>query len=128
MPRSRRFRRRRALALTPLIDVIFILLLFFMLTSTFARFGEIPVSTAAGGSSAATAAPVFLQLGAGTITLNGTPTGLDALPGALSSFEPDGAGPVTVLVSLGRDVTAQRLVDLLAVLRSLSWTSVTVLE
>ena len=29
------------MALTPLIDVIFLLLLFFMLSSTFSRFGEI---------------------------------------------------------------------------------------
>ena len=33
--------RRQKLSLTPLIDVIFLLLLFFMLSSTFSRFGEL---------------------------------------------------------------------------------------
>ena len=32
--------RRRRLPLTPLIDVIFLLLLFFMLSSTFTRFSD----------------------------------------------------------------------------------------
>lgn len=43
-------RPRRRLSMTSLIDVIFLLLLFFMLSSTFARFAEVEVS---GGSASA---------------------------------------------------------------------------
>ena len=40
-----RFRsRRRAIGLTPLIDVVFILLLFFMLSTSFAQRRQIPLS------------------------------------------------------------------------------------
>ncbi len=47
-------KRRKPLSLTSLIDVIFLLLLFFMLTSTFTRFARVeisggPASTSAGG-------------------------------------------------------------------------------
>ena len=40
--------RSRKLSLTSLIDVIFLLLLFFMLTSTFTRFGEIEIAPPGG--------------------------------------------------------------------------------
>ncbi len=35
---------RRRISLTPLIDVIFLLLMFFMLSSTFARFADLDVA------------------------------------------------------------------------------------
>jgi len=112
--------RRRRLSLTSLIDVIFLLLLFFMLSSIFSRFGELPLVSA--GPGAAVAVPLrFLQLGPQDLRLNGDPLPLDALAAAL-----DGAGPV--LVALAPEVTAQRLTDLLAVLRDLPGLSVTVLE
>ena len=45
-------RRRRKLSMTSLIDVIFLLLLFFMLTSTFTRFAELDLAAASGGGGA----------------------------------------------------------------------------
>ncbi len=45
-------RKRRPLSLTSLIDVIFLLLLFFMLTSTFSRFARVEIS---GGPASASA-------------------------------------------------------------------------
>lgn len=49
-------RRRKPLSMTSLIDVIFLLLLFFMLSSTFTRFARVevsggPASAAAGGKT-----------------------------------------------------------------------------
>ncbi|WP_367714863.1 biopolymer transporter ExbD [Nitratireductor sp. GISD-1A_MAKvit] len=41
-------RRRKPLSLTSLIDVIFLLLLFFMLSSTFTRFASVEISGGAG--------------------------------------------------------------------------------
>lgn len=45
-------RKRKPLSLTSLIDVIFLLLLFFMLTSTFTRFARVEIS---GGPASASA-------------------------------------------------------------------------
>ncbi|MEM6481767.1 MAG: biopolymer transporter ExbD [Pseudomonadota bacterium] len=114
--------KRRPLSVTPLIDVIFLLLLFFMLTSTFSRFGEIELSQATGGpvSEAVPSDRFFVQLGAERLVLNGDDITLDALA--------DEAQTGQVLVSLDADVTAQRLVDLLVRLRGREGLSVTVLE
>lgn len=110
------------MSMTPLIDVIFLLLLFFMLTSTFSTFGEIQLSSATSGASAADAPTnrFFVQLGAASLMLNGTPILLDDLAAELQTGQ--------VLVSLDTDVTAQRLVDLLVRLRGRDGLTVTVLE
>ena len=44
-----RKRRRRIINLTPLIDVVFLLLVFFMLASTFLKFGTVKIDTAGAG-------------------------------------------------------------------------------
>lgn len=108
--------------MTALIDVVFLLLLFFMLTSTFSTFGEIELSRASGAETSNEAAMdrFFVQLGKDRLTLNGTPVALDTLDEALEEG--------LVLVSLDEDVTAQRLVDLLTKLRGRSALSVQVLE
>jgi biopolymer transport protein ExbD len=128
MPLSRPLRRRRTLALTSLIDVIFILLLFFLLTSTFTRFGELPIAAASGVGSGAETAPLFLRFGVSGLSLNGAPVTLEGLPEALAPFEPGDGAAADVLVSLDEAVTSQALIDLLATLRPVAWTSVTVLE
>lgn len=113
---------RRPMSMTPLIDVIFLLLLFFMLTSTFSTFGEIQLSSAASGASAPSAPSdrVFVQLGADRVMLNGISVSLDELAAELQ--------PGQMLVSLDSDVTAQRLVDFLVNLRGRDDLTVTVLE
>ncbi|WP_198666120.1 biopolymer transporter ExbD [Tropicimonas sp. IMCC34043] len=113
---------RRPVSLTPLIDVIFLLLLFFMLSSTFAKFGEIELSQAApgGAGQGAPAERVFVQLGAERLVLNGMPVGLDVIAEQIETGQ--------VLVSLDADTTAQRLTDLLVRLRGRADLSVIVLE
>lgn len=108
--------------MTPLVDVIFLLLLFFMLSSTFSTFGEIELSHAAGGSAAQESQPkrAFLQLGAARLVLNGAPVDLNDLAARVDAGQ--------VLVSLDADVSAQRLVDLLVRLRGRKDLTVTVLE
>ena len=63
--------------MTPLIDVVFLLLLFFMLASTFARFAAVDVTLArqgAGGGAAMDALPtVFLAVREGSaFAIDGT--------------------------------------------------------
>ncbi|MFX0547183.1 ExbD/TolR family protein [Roseovarius sp. S1116L3] len=112
-----RAHRRKRLSMTSLIDVIFLLLLFFMLSSTFSKFSEIEL-TAGGTGPAATSdtPPLFLQLSPDDLRLNGQGLALDALPPALAQREV-AQPPRTLLISLSSDVTSQRLTDLLAVLR-----------
>jgi biopolymer transport protein ExbD len=113
---------RRPVSMTPLIDVVFLLLLFFMLTSTFSTFGEIELSQAAGAAATqeTPAERAFVQLGAARLVLNGAPVTLDDLATQLETGQ--------VLVSLDADVSAQRLVDLLVRLRGREGLTVTVLE
>jgi len=125
-PQGRRF-RRRALSMTSLIDVIFLLLLFFMLTSTFSKYAEVELLSAGSGQvSASDLSPVFMRLSQDHVSINGTSYVLDNLTATLA--QPDGeTGSQTVLVSVADTVTSQRLVDLLAVLGQIQDISVQVL-
>jgi biopolymer transport protein ExbD len=108
--------------MTPLIDVIFLLLLFFMLSSTFSTFGEIELNQTATGVAAPGTSfeRAFVQLGAVRLALNGAPVTLDEMTARIEAGQ--------VLVSLDADASAQRLVDLLVRLRGREGLTVTVLE
>ncbi len=123
----RRATRNRRLSMTSLIDVIFLLLLFFMLSSTFSRFAEVEISAAnAGGAASSDTKASFLQLGADTLRFNGQDIALEALPTTFADLSP-GADTLPVIVSLRDDVTAQRLTDVLVVLRGIDRLSIRVL-
>ncbi|AKP00106.1 Biopolymer transport protein (plasmid) [Marinovum algicola DG 898] len=113
--------------MTSLIDVIFLLLLFFMLSSTFTRFAEIDLATGGTGSVPDDTRPLFLRLSPVALSLNGRPQDLSTLPGLLRDNQPEAAAELPVLVALDGAVTAQRLTDLLAVLRRVPGVRVTVL-
>ena len=109
--------RRGRLSMTSLIDVIFLLLLFFMLTSTFAKFGEVELlgtgsRTPGGGSQ-----PLFVSLGAERLLLNGQPVDMDRIAGLVETVPHAGDGHL-VLIGLDTGASSQRLVDLLVALRA----------
>jgi len=116
--------RRRRLSLTSLIDVIFLLLLFFMLSSTFSRFSDVELASADGGSPVDGPRPIFVQLRADALRVNARAVPLDRLGEALAPLV---EGDARALVSTGADVTAQRLTDLLVRLRRVERLSVRVL-
>ncbi len=104
--------RRRALSLTSLIDVIFLLLLFFMLSSTFTRFAEVTVS----GGRASAAAPghrpdILIQADGLAWRINGLDVGEEDLTRELSRLEVLGAASAVIL--LRGDMTSQTLVGVL---------------
>lgn len=114
--------------MTSLIDVIFLLLLFFMLSSTFTRFSEVDLGAGTAGLDATKVRPVFLQLAPDALRLNGSDVALGSLPTILKVQHGAMVGaPLPVLVSLRPGVTAQRLTDLLVVLRQVSGVQATVL-
>jgi biopolymer transport protein ExbD len=125
MPAERRAFRRRRLSMTSLIDVIFLMLLFFMLSSPFARHGELPLAAAASGPAAAETPPLFLRLTPDGLTLNGTPVDLAALPAELAARADGG---VRVLVALAGPATSQALVDTLSALRKVPDATVVVID
>jgi biopolymer transport protein ExbD len=101
-------RRRRPLSLTSLIDVIFLLLLFFMLSSTFTRFATVDV--AGGRASAAGGQPpdVLIRLDGEAWTVNGLPFEGETAMGELARLKEAGAENAVILVR--GEVTSQALV------------------
>ncbi len=113
--------------MTSLIDVIFLLLLFFMLSSTFSRFSEVEISAAgSGGATESEAQMSFLQLGENSLRMNGEDIDLTNLSQEFSEIAPD-AETLRVIVSLRDEVTAQRLTDVLVVLRGIDRLNINVL-
>ncbi len=101
--------------MTSLIDVIFLLLLFFMLSSTFARQGELPLDLAMGeAASAPETPPAFVQLRADGLRLDAVPITADALRASLAA-----RGEGLVLLALGEDVSAQVFAEMLHLLQGL---------
>lgn len=114
--------------MTSLIDIIFLLLLFFMLTSTFTRYAEVELLSAASGAPSAEARPLFLRLTPEALSLNGQDVTLDDLTARLTEMTADtGDIGTLLLVSPVGDVTSQGLVDVLTRLRDVPHLAVRVL-
>ncbi|MGR8919251.1 MAG: ExbD/TolR family protein [Gammaproteobacteria bacterium] len=109
----RRHRRSGRMSLTPLIDCVFILLVFFMLQTNFLRPRAIEFSQSAGSSSAASdSTMIAVELhDNGTIWLNGAASSLDALRAyAARVTEPD---RTRVMLAVDPDVQLQGAVDIM---------------
>lgn len=130
MPVKAAARRRRPVSVTSLIDVIFLLLLFFMLTSTFTKFSEVKLMSGGSGSGveASDNAPLFLRLGAEEIYLNGMSATLADVAGQVRDGMADEGETTLIVDPEGADVTSQRLVDLLVEVNGIENLSVRVLE
>lgn len=108
--------RRRALSMTSLIDVIFLLLLFFMLSSTFSKFAEVELAGTGSQGAATEDEMLFLQVTPDTLRLNTADLGIESLSTRLAELVTD--GEAKLLLSISGDVTSQRLTDVLVILRA----------
>lgn len=117
--------RRRPLTMTSLIDVIFLLLLFFMLSSSFSRFAEIELATGGDGQSneRVEARTYFLQVSARGLRLNGREIPVEALPNLLTETDEK----VRLIVSLAETALSQNLADVLSQMQGLAQVDVSVL-
>lgn len=113
--------------MTSLIDVIFLLLLFFMLSSTFSKYSEVELSNGAGESASSDKSVLFLQLGATTVRLNANETTLAGLNDEPHLQNLDPLNPRILLVSMHDDVSAQRLTDFLVAMRAVKGVEPTLL-
>ncbi len=110
---------RRTTSLTALVDVVFLLLLFFMLASTFSRYSEIDVALGGSGRPG-TAAPevanVLLTVDAeGRYAVNG----IAVETGGLATALRDLGGPQTqrILLRPASGATTQHIVTALEIAR-----------
>jgi biopolymer transport protein ExbD len=90
-PPARPARRRVAVSLTPLIDVVFILLLFFMLSSSFADWRTLRLDAAASGGAAMAEGAVLVGVSAAGLSFAGRPVAAEELRArvaALTAAEP----------------------------------------
>ena len=120
--------RRRRPSLTPMIDVVFLLLIFFMLV---ARFGvdkviDINLPSALGQSSQYEGAPRLVEIKSGnTVSLNGTQISLDQLSSKLSQLMP--SPNALIIVRSSAEANTQDLLDVLLYLKSEKMMNVSVL-
>ncbi|WP_333834829.1 biopolymer transporter ExbD [Rubrimonas sp.] len=117
---------RRRIGLAPMIDVVFLLLVFFLLA---ARFGaESAVAIAAGGAGEGWSGPprlVEVEAG-GALRLNGAPIEASSLGAALAALSAGPDDPVALRARGG--ATAQALADALAALEAAGARRVLLLE
>ncbi|MDQ2093381.1 ExbD/TolR family protein [Rhodalgimonas zhirmunskyi] len=114
--------KRRKPSLTPMIDVVFLLLVFFMLAS---RFGQDVVIDLPIGSGAAetpyAGPPRLVEVRPEEIRLNGVPVGEEALADALAPLTEKPGDTIILRPAGGADL--QRIVTLMEQLNGAGYTS-----
>ncbi len=113
-------RPRRRPSLTPMIDVVFRLLIFFMLAARFGQEAQLTLSPAGTGGGAWSGPPRLIEVDADAIRLNGRHVSVDALLSALPDLMSDPADPILILPDPTADT--QRLLDVLAPLTQAGFT------
>ncbi|MFS4580642.1 ExbD/TolR family protein [Phaeobacter sp. C3_T13_0] len=116
---------RRKPSLTPMIDVVFLLLVFFMLASRFGTDAVLDLPLA-GQGGAYTGPPRLIGIGADNLDLNGQPVADSNLAEALATLMEK---PSDMLVLRGRDqANLQRIADVTARLRQAGFTNFVLVE
>ncbi|MEE2860092.1 MAG: ExbD/TolR family protein [Paracoccus sp. (in: a-proteobacteria)] len=120
-------RRPRRMSLTPMIDVVFLLLIFFMLASRFGMDAVLPIAGGAeGAGSDWQGAPRLVDIAPVELRLNGAPVTPETLPEALSDLLPNPAAAVILRPQEGADL--QRLVDVMDLLTAAGLTNLILIE
>ena len=118
-------RPRRKPSLTPMIDVVFLLLVFFMLASRFGVDQVLPLPLASGGSGYS-GPPRLVDIQPDALQLNGREVSVQSLIAALKDMT---KRPDDLIILRGGDKTdLQRLVTIAAQLRSAGFSRLTLVE
>lgn len=117
--------QRKKLSLTSLIDVIFLLLLFFMLSSTFSKYSELEINAARQGSGATTESQTYLvSIDDTQIRLNGQLESSDSLSAKLN--QPNEENLKRVVITSSSKTSTQQLVDVLTELSKIEKLAITI--
>ncbi|MCA0870059.1 biopolymer transporter ExbD [Seohaeicola saemankumensis] len=118
-------RRRRRPSLTPMIDVVFLLLVFFMLASRFGLDSVIPLPLASGGGSYE-GPPRIVDILPEGVRLNGAPLADAALAGAIAPLT---SQPGDLIVLRGAEsADLQRVVTVGTLLRAAGFNRLVLIE
>lgn len=118
-------RRSRRPSLTPMIDVVFLLLVFFMLASQFGKDTALLLS-GAGDGGAYVGPPRLVDIAPDAIALNGKTVALEELGAALDPLVTTRSDTIVLRGADGADV--QRLLDVAQTLRMEGFTGLSVVE
>lgn len=119
-------RPRRRPSLTPMIDVVFLLLVFFMLAARFGEEGALDLRIAGNGGATWDGPPRLVQVQAEVVLLNGLAQGEEVLVEALSRVA--GSSSDLVLIQPAEGVALQRLLDVMTLLEGAGFTSLALVE
>ena len=118
-------RPARRISLTPMIDVVFLLLVFFMLVAQFGADGAVTLRT--GGAEARwTGPPRLVGVLPQSLTLNGVPMEPPALVSALAGLMETPEDPV--ILQPAPDASLQRLVEVIELMQASGYSSLAVAE
>ena len=118
-------RARRTMSLTPMIDVVFLLLVFFMLAARFDVTASVPVGVFSEGVQF-DGPPRLIDVLPDGLALNGVATDLDGLGAGLAPLMDDFDDLVVLRPKDGASV--QRIVDVMSNLRGQGFLSLTLVE
>ena len=117
--------RRRRMSLTPMIDVVFLLLVFFMLAARFGIEGTITLGLG-GGTASYEGPPRLVDIHPAEVRLNGVPLHPETLIPSLTDLTNSPADLIVLRIREGADT--QRLVDIMEHLKDAGFTALTLSE
>ena len=109
--------RKRPISLTPLIDVVFILLLFFILTSNFIEWRKIDLNLATPATGNADPATLIIRILENDVRLRGESVSMKRLVATVQAELANNADLV-LAVQPGANISLQRIVAVLDQLRA----------
>ncbi|WP_417712704.1 ExbD/TolR family protein [Pseudophaeobacter arcticus] len=118
-------RAKKRLSLAPMIDVVFLLLVFFMLASQFGHDQAVPLAMA-GGSAAYSGPPRLVLVTADGLRLNGIPVETEALVEQMSRLTRERSD--VILLQPDADASLQQLMDVAGALTKAGFSQLVVME
>lgn len=118
-------RPTRRLGLTPMIDVVFLLIVFFMLAAQFGIDRVLPLNTG-GVDRAYTGPPRLVVISENGILLNGAPVSLEQLPEQVATLTQ--SKDDTVVLQPVANVPLQRLLDVAEALNASGFSRLAVVD
>ncbi|MEC5400228.1 ExbD/TolR family protein [Uliginosibacterium sp. H1] len=129
--RKGRSREELEINLIPLIDVLLVIIIFLMLTTTYSRFSGLEINLPTSESPAAPEVPNEIDVAVtatGDVLVNRRPVGareIAAIADALRRAAPEGTKPPVVVISADAKATHQSVIDVMQAAQRAGLSSVT---